>query len=152
MLFKSLLLVALTLVSCSESEDEISVADLTIFFINDQHGQIDNFANIKSIVDAERQIGATILVSAGDIFAGNPIVDQAAEPGSPMIEIMNQVGFEVATLGNHEFDFGIEVLEDSVVWAMSREDAYALYRFPKWGEFVREIIRYEDFLVFQGFR
>ncbi|MEO1434098.1 MAG: Crp/Fnr family transcriptional regulator [Bacteroidota bacterium] len=38
-------------------------------------------------------------------------------------------------------DQGIEVLEDSVVWGMSRADAYRLYRFPKWGEFVREIIQ-----------
>lgn len=86
-------------------------ADLTIFFVNDQHGQINNFSKVQAIVEEARTQGNVLLVSAGDIFSGNPIVDQYAEPGFPMIDIMNQIGFDVGVLGNHEFDFGTDVLE-----------------------------------------
>jgi 2',3'-cyclic-nucleotide 2'-phosphodiesterase (5'-nucleotidase family) len=89
-------------------------ADLTIFFVNDQHGRINNFSKIKEIVDDAKANGNAILVSAGDIFSGNPIVDQYREPGFPMIDIMNQTGFDVGVLGNHEFDFGTDVLESRI--------------------------------------
>ncbi|MEO0340585.1 MAG: metallophosphoesterase, partial [Bacteroidota bacterium] len=88
--------------------------NLTIFFVNDNHGRINNFSKVKAIVDEAKSDGNVLLVSAGDIFAGNPIVDQFSEPGFPMIDIMNQTGFDVATIGNHEFDFGTQVLEDRV--------------------------------------
>ena len=37
---------------------------------------------------------------------GNAYVDMAATPGMPMIALMNRLGYDVATLGNHEFDHG----------------------------------------------
>jgi 2',3'-cyclic-nucleotide 2'-phosphodiesterase (5'-nucleotidase family) len=83
---------------------------LTIFFINDQQGEIDNFSKIKSIVDDARQNSRVILACAGDIFSGNPVVDNHEEKGFPMIDLMNQVGFDICVLGNHEFDYGEEVL------------------------------------------
>lgn len=89
-------------------------ADLTIFFVNDQHGSINNFAKVKAIVDESRVAGNTLLVSSGDVFSGNPVVDQYSDRGYPMIDIMNEVGFEVAVYGNHEFDYGIETLKDRV--------------------------------------
>ena len=85
---------------------------LSIFFFNDQHGQIDNFAKIKPIVEEAATRGNTLLVCAGDAFTGNPIVDQFSDKGYPMIDLMNQVGVDVAAIGNHEFDYGQTVLAD----------------------------------------
>lgn len=85
---------------------------LTIFFVNDQHGSINNFSKIKHIVDQSRAETNTLLVCAGDIFSGNPIVDQYEKKGFPMIDLMNKTGFDVSVLGNHEFDYGIEILKD----------------------------------------
>lgn len=42
----------------------------------------------------------------GDRWTGNAYVDRAATPGMPMIALMNGLGYDVATLGNHEFDHG----------------------------------------------
>ena len=84
--------------------------DLTIFFVNDQHGQIDNFSGIKHIVDLEKQHSNVLIVCSGDMFSGNPIVDNYQDPGAPMIDIMNEVGFDITVLGNHEFDYGVEAL------------------------------------------
>ncbi|WP_258102142.1 bifunctional metallophosphatase/5'-nucleotidase [Marinoscillum pacificum] len=85
---------------------------LAIYFINDQHGQLENFAKIKHIVDGERDTNQhVLLVCAGDMFSGNPVVDQYEEKGFPMIDIMNQTGFDVSVLGNHEFDYGQKFLD-----------------------------------------
>ncbi len=100
--------------SIGPTEEEGEVQELTIFFVNDQHGQLNNFAKIKHIVDQERTVTNVLLMSAGDIFSGNPIVDQYSEKGYPIIDVMNKVGFDISVIGNHEFDYGVDILEDRI--------------------------------------
>ncbi|MDH3649770.1 MAG: bifunctional metallophosphatase/5'-nucleotidase [Saprospiraceae bacterium] len=109
------------LIACSKDEPEDEIPKvyepsqaLTIFFINDQHGQIDNFAKIKVIVDQERQKTNVILACSGDIFSGNPVVDNYSDQGFPMVDLMNRSGFDVCVLGNHEFDYGEDKLRDRI--------------------------------------
>lgn len=84
---------------------------ITIFTINDPHGKINNFAKIKAIIDAEKETESQVFfVSGGDIFSGNPIVDYHPEKGFPIIDLMNKSGMDVSALGNHEFDYGQEIL------------------------------------------
>lgn len=116
--------ILLTLVNCNDNETigtKVTDPDpseetqrLSIFYINDQHGQLDNFAKIKHIVDAARDTTNALLVCAGDMFSGNPIVDQYNQKGYPMIDVMNKTGFDVSVLGNHEFDYGTAVLKQRV--------------------------------------
>lgn len=89
---------------------------LTIIHTNDMHGQIDNFAKLghlykKTINDNPN----TILVSAGDNFSGNPIVDQFPEKGFPIIDLMNKTGFSYSALGNHAFDYTAKVLTKRIL-------------------------------------
>jgi len=105
--------VLLLFVSCSKSVDnqeninEESIAkDLTIFIVNDIHGQIDNFSKIKYIIDKEREVTNVIVTSGGDLFSGNPVVDNFPEKGYPIIDLMNRVGFDISVIGNHEYDYG----------------------------------------------
>lgn len=88
--------------------------DLTIFFVNDVHAQIDNFSKVKHIIDAEREITNVIVASSGDLFSGNPVVDNYNDKGYPIIDLMNQIGFDIAVIGNHEFDYGVETLADRI--------------------------------------
>jgi 2',3'-cyclic-nucleotide 2'-phosphodiesterase (5'-nucleotidase family) len=88
--------------------------NLTIFFINDQHGQLDNFSKVKHIIDQEKLKTNVITACSGDIFSGNPVVDNYPEKGFPIIDIMNQVGFDISVLGNHEFDYGESILTDRI--------------------------------------
>lgn len=88
--------------------------ELTIFFVNDVHSQIDNFDKVKHIVDKERSQSDVMVVCSGDLFSGNPVVDNYEEKGYPIIDIMNEIGFDAACLGNHEFDYGPEVLGDRI--------------------------------------
>ncbi len=76
-----------------------------IFAVNDMHATIDNFPKLAYIVDSLHAIYPDmLLVGAGDNQTGNPVNDQYPEKGLPMIELMNAVGFDLSTVGNHEFD------------------------------------------------
>ena len=109
-----ILLLLLAFVSCSKKNDntEQFSKNLTIFFVNDQHGQINNFSKIKHIIDLEKQEVDVLVVCGGDIFSGNPIVDNHEDRGYPIIDIMNEVGFDITVIGNHEFDYGETTLNE----------------------------------------
>jgi len=104
--------------SCSNESNNIvtvpenNLKNLTIFHINDQHGQLNNFAKIKDIVAKEKKETNVLLVCSGDIFSGNPVVDNHPEKGFPMIDLMNKTGFDISVIGNHEFDYGETILKD----------------------------------------
>lgn len=108
--FFQLLILFFVVVSCTQSNDSPTPVNtdekLTIFILNDIHGQIDNFAKVKHLVDQEKTKTNVLLTSAGDIFSGNPIVDNYPQKGYPIIDLMNRVGFDVSVIGNHEFDYG----------------------------------------------
>ena len=89
-------------------------ASIVIFSTNDMHGRIDNYAKVKTLVDAEREKNpdGVLLLSAGDKWTGNPVVDQYAPKGYPMVDLMNQVGYDFETYGNHEYDLGQALLAD----------------------------------------
>lgn len=116
-----ILLVIFSFVSCSkdngknkDKSDETIIKNLTIFFINDQHGQLDNFSKIKHIIDEEKQETNVIVACSGDMFSGNPVVDNYPKKGYPMIDVMNKVGFDISVFGNHEFDYGEANLKNRV--------------------------------------
>lgn len=117
-----LLVVFLLLLGCSNensgSDNNTNISgitkNLTIFFVNDQHGQLDNFSKIKHIVDLEKENTNVIVACSGDIFSGNPVVDNYSEKGFPMIDVMNRVGFDISVLGNHEYDYGESILTDRI--------------------------------------
>ena len=110
--FFQLLTILFILVSCSKDNELDTTENLTIFILNDIHGQIDNFAKVKHLVDEEKTKTNVLLTSAGDIFSGNPIVDNYPQKGYPIIDLMNKVGFDVSVIGNHEFDYGEVNLKD----------------------------------------
>jgi 5'-nucleotidase/UDP-sugar diphosphatase len=86
---------------------------IVIFHINDTHGKIDAFAKVAAILEAERKSGSEVFFfSAGDIFTGDPVVDRYDPPGAPMVEILERLGLDVLSLGNHEFDYGLEAARD----------------------------------------
>jgi 2',3'-cyclic-nucleotide 2'-phosphodiesterase (5'-nucleotidase family) len=86
-------------------------ARIIILSTNDMHARIDNFSKLAYLADSLRhQFKDVFLVSAGDNFTGNPVVDQYPDKGFPMIDLMNRMGYNVSAIGNHEFDLGQETL------------------------------------------
>lgn len=112
-----IILAVTILYGCKNNGDNMVSPDtyqLTIFFVNDQHGQIENFSKIKHIVDQEEQKTNVIVACSGDMFSGNPVVDNYPEKGYPMIDLMNKVGFDITVIGNHEFDYGEQELKERI--------------------------------------
>jgi 2',3'-cyclic-nucleotide 2'-phosphodiesterase (5'-nucleotidase family) len=74
---------------------------------NDMHSKIDNMAKLAWLADSLRRENPYVfLLSAGDNFTGNPVVDMIPDKGYPMIDLMNHCRFDVSAVGNHEFDLG----------------------------------------------
>jgi len=91
------------------------VEEIVILHTNDMHASINNFARLSFIVDSIENLYPTVyLFSAGDMFSGNPIVDMHEVKGMPMVDLMNDVGYDLATLGNHEFDYGQAILNQRI--------------------------------------
>jgi len=79
--------------------------EIHILAANDMHAQIEVFPQLAALADSLRTIDPSLLIfSAGDNRTGNPINDKYILPAYPMVALMNQVGFNASTLGNHEFD------------------------------------------------
>lgn len=79
--------------------------EIHILATNDMHANIDAFPQFAAIADSLRTLYPSLLVfSAGDNRTGNAISDKYEISSYPMVALMNQVGFNASTLGNHEFD------------------------------------------------
>lgn len=95
---------------------------LTILHTNDVHSHIDPFpaddpkyANLggyarrKAYIDSVRNEGnETLVFECGDMFQGTPYFN--FYKGQLEISLMNQMGIDAVTIGNHEFDNGLDVL------------------------------------------
>ena len=88
-------------------------SEFVILSTNDIHASLDNMSRLATAVEECRDTVFTIVVDAGDRWTGNAYVD-LAENRLPIIKLMNAVGYDVATLGNHDFDPGQKVLETAV--------------------------------------
>lgn len=99
----------------AQSQTEADTVKIIILSVNDQHARIDNYTQLKALVDQIRMENKyVILLAAGDNFTGNPVVDQYRDKGAPIIELMNLTGFNASAVGNHEFDYGQEILDKRI--------------------------------------
>ena len=88
---------------------------VAVLSVNDMHAAIDQMPQFAGLVDSLRGVYPDLLVfSAGDNRTGNPINDQYDPTNYPMIALMNEVGFDLSAVGNHEFDGGIEGLQRNI--------------------------------------
>lgn len=111
------LLLAVTLVLSSFSfafavEEESDIFELTILHTNDIHGRIDagiGFPRLATIVNEFRaENDNVLLLDAGDTVHGRPLVNLSQ--GESVIELMNAIGYDYMTAGNHDFNYGYEQL------------------------------------------
>lgn len=87
--------------------------EIVILSTNDIHANIGLFPQLVTAVECCRDSVATLLVDAGDRWTGNVYID-LAEGRLPIIDLMNEVGYDAATLGNHEFDKGAALLQGAI--------------------------------------
>lgn len=97
---------------------DLHVAVFAYDYYADAPNDTMGLARTASIIESIRaEAGNSMLVDNGDIIQGNPMGDYIAyEKGledniHPVIRAMNTLNYEVATLGNHEFNYGLEFLD-----------------------------------------
>jgi len=106
------------------AEDD-SVKKITILHTNDTHSRIEPFEvsssspysgkggyarRAKLIQQIRQEEKNTLLLDAGDVFQGTPYFNMFK--GELEFKLMSKMGYEAMTLGNHEFDNGLQGLKD----------------------------------------
>ncbi len=127
---------SLLLTSCSQPAD--SIVQLRILETSDIHMHVvdyDYFQDQPSVTvglartaallaTARAEVANSVLVDNGDLLQGNPLGDFMArhrglQDGDvhPVYKAMNLLDYTVANIGNHEFNYGLEFLEQSIAGA-----------------------------------
>lgn len=98
---------------------------VTVLFFNDLHGHLKSFdistphgkketggiARMATLIrtirkENQRRKTRTLVLVAGDILQGTPM--STVFKGEPDVKVLNAMGVDAMTVGNHEFDFGLE--------------------------------------------
>ena len=110
--------------SCSQLFRDVKI---TILHSNDVHSQIEpfplnhnrfpgrgGFARRASIFNEIRSVNPnTLIFDAGDIFQGTPYFNFFQ--GELELKLMKEMGYNAATIGNHEFDAGLDSLKQNIL-------------------------------------
>ena len=110
--------------SCTQLFRDVKI---TILHSNDVHSQIEpfplnhnrfpnrgGFARRANIFEAIRSVNPnTLIFDAGDIFQGTPYFNFFQ--GELELKLMKEMGYNAATIGNHEFDAGLDTLKKNIL-------------------------------------
>lgn len=107
-------LLALTMLlgvsALAEESAPLFQQDVMILFTSDVHCGIESnfgYAGLAMVRDAYKNAGYhVLLVDNGDSIQGEPVGTMTT--GEANVKLMNAVGYDIATMGNHEFDYGMD--------------------------------------------
>ena len=93
--------------------------DIAILYTNDVHTYIDGVLSYDVIAAIKEELKAqyeyVLLVDAGDAIQGTAY--GSMDKGATIISLMNEAGYDLATLGNHEFDYNMDGTMNVIEWA-----------------------------------
>ncbi|MCF6466105.1 bifunctional metallophosphatase/5'-nucleotidase [Clostridium sp. Cult2] len=109
---------------------------ITILFTHDMHDQfypfeieedgeiktLGGYARLYSAINKEREKDSNLLIVDGGDFSMGTLFQTIFSSHSPGLRLMGQMGYDVVTFGNHEFDFRAEGLADSLKAAKDSGD------------------------------
>lgn len=95
------------------TEEATMAGKTVILHTNDVHGAVEGYAYIAQLkADYEAKGAEVILVDAGDFSQGTTYV--SSTKGADAVTMMNAAGYDIVTLGNHEFDYGYAQLKENM--------------------------------------
>ena len=114
------LLFGLVLTACGAAPPELErperiasePRELSIVGTNDLHGKLEALPFLAGYLENVRAERPVVLVDAGDLFQGT--LASNLDQGAMVIEAYGAIGYHAAALGNHEFDWGKDVLRARV--------------------------------------
>lgn len=127
---------ALSQVAALGAQSAPATRSLVVLATTDVHGRLrgwdyysrradstQSLAAAATIVDSVRSAhpGDVVLVDAGDLLQGNPLLTVASRAARtathPVIAAMNAMQYDAAAVGNHEFNFGLPLLRRAITQA-----------------------------------
>ncbi len=105
----TLLMLSALWIPAAAAEDagaEAGAETVTVLYTNDVHTYIDKDLTYSLAARYRDTLDNVLLVDAGDHIQGTAY--GSMDKGASITEIMNACGYDAATLGNHEFDYGME--------------------------------------------
>lgn len=105
------LLSVVLFISCifASTAKNINNDDIVVLFDNDVHGHMAGYAKMAALRQTMLHTTPDVcLVSLGDFAQGGRLC--TVSHGQYAVDLMNRVGYDFITLGNHEFDYGLEQL------------------------------------------
>ena len=101
------------------TETAAAAEDIVILYTNDVHTYIDgplSYDVLSGLKETLKGVyGNVLLVDAGDAVQGTAF--GSMDKGETIIKLMNAAGYDLATLGNHEFDYGMDGALKVIDWA-----------------------------------
>jgi len=141
------LVLMLTAVLPASAETAQLSDDVVILYTNDVHTYIDGpisydvIAGVKA--ELEKQYKYVLLADAGDHIQGTAY--GSMDKGETIIKLMNAAGYDIATLGNHEFDYGMDGCMQIIEWA---EYPYISCNFYNEDNYIRNDNVLDSFVLF----
>ena len=108
----------MTTLAVPEMAMAYTAGDIAVLYTNDVHCAVSANIGYAGLAAYKKDMlqtygdGYVTLVDAGDAIQGAPI--GTLSKGDYIIDIMNAVGYDIATYGNHEFDYGMSRLKELV--------------------------------------
>ena len=117
-LMAMLLAAVMLLCACAAAEENAQGIDLSghivILHTNDSHGRVDTNLGFSRVAVAKERLegaGATVLLlDAGDTLHGLPFA--TVSEGESVVKLMNAVGYDAMTAGNHDYNYGKDRLAE----------------------------------------
>ena len=125
--------------------------DVVILYTNDVHTYIDGVLSYDVIAglkkELQKEYDNVLLVDAGDHIQGTAY--GSMDKGQTIVELMNAAGYDLATLGNHEFDYGMDGCMN-VVEAANYDYVSCNFRHEKKGVAGKSVLPAYGHFVFNG--
>lgn len=107
---------SLLLLSSCSSKPIYNDKDIVILYTTDVHCAIDDKIGYSAVKAYKNQMieedNYVSLLDAGDFIQGN--FTGAVSKGQYIVDIMNEMGYDIVTIGNHEFDYGMDALKKCI--------------------------------------
>ncbi len=104
-----------TLLHTSDEHSNLLPLPFVDYHPDKPDGSLGGFARLSTLVKQvrdEKQDEPVLLFSSGDFIGGSPFAWLVPLGHSAELEIMKEVGYDAIAIGNHEFDYGPEILAD----------------------------------------
>lgn len=101
--------ISCVLISKQKSKADLESKTIKILHTNDIHASVENLSYISQYA---KETENAVLVDIGDALQGNALGTYTK--GSAIIELMNQSGYSVSAVGNHDFDYGVNQFKENL--------------------------------------